>query len=330
MTKIVLLQGKNTTDNIFSQDDIMTLSRMGEVYINPESGNPKPEDVKRMIKDADIAITSWGCPKMDKEILDNAPGLKLIVHAAGSVKGIVSEEVWNRNIRVSGSAEALGRGVAETALTLTIASVKNMWALSQSTRNGEWQKGREHVRELYNLTVGVVGAGRAGRHYIRLLKNFEVNILLYDPTLNEEQCMEIGAKKVSLDELMAGSDVVSIHAPSIPATDKMINSSNLSMMKDNAVLINTARGSIIDENALIGELKSGRIFACLDVTDPEPPCADSPFRKLPNVILLPHIAGAVNNGLHRIGRYTVSEIEKFINNRELDGEVTLSRINKLA
>jgi phosphoglycerate dehydrogenase-like enzyme len=124
--------------------------------------------------------------------------------------------------------------------------------------------------------------------------------------------------------------VVTIHAPSIPSTDKLLNSITLALMKDDAVLINTARGTIIDENALVAELEKGRLFACLDVTDPEPPVTDHPFRKLPNVVLLPHIAGAVNNGLHRIGKYTVNEIIKFLNNENLKGEVTLNTIDKLA
>ena len=330
MKNIVLLQNKTLTGTIFNQDDLDALSKLGEVSVNQSEKNPQSAEIKSLVKDADIVITSWGCPKMDKAILEDASKLKLVVHAAGSVKGIVSDEIWNRNIRVTGCAEALGIGVAETALALSITSVKNMWTLSQSTRKGEWNNGRENVREFYNLTIGVIGAGRAGRHYIKLLKNFEVKTLLFDPTLDEAQCKEIGVEKVSLEALLKRSDVVSIHAPSIPATDKMLNSNTLALMKDNAVLINTARGTIIDENALIAELEKGRLFACLDVTDPEPPSADSPFRSLPNVILLPHIAGAVNNGLHRIGKYAVNEITKFLNNESLSGEVTITTIDKLA
>ncbi|MDF2685117.1 MAG: hypothetical protein K0S55_298 [Clostridia bacterium] len=329
-TKIVLLQNKSLTDTIFNKDDFDALSKLGELTFNQRSTNPQPDEIKNLIKDADIVITSWGCPKIDKLILNEASKLKLIVHAAGSVKGIVSDEVWNRNIRVTGCAEALGIGVAETALALSISSVKNMWTLSKSTRNGEWNSGRENVREFYNLNIGVIGAGKAGRHYIKLLKNFEVKILLFDPTLDEAQCREMGVEKVSLEDLLKRSDVVSIHAPSIPATDKMLNSTTLALMKDNAVLINTARGTIIDENALVAELEKGRLFACLDVTDPEPPVNDHPFRKLPNVVLLPHIAGAVNNGLHRIGKYAVCEITKFLNNESLSGEVNLNNIDKLA
>jgi phosphoglycerate dehydrogenase-like enzyme len=256
--------------------------------------------------------------------------LKAVFHAAGSVKAVVTPELWRRGIRVSGAAEVLGRGVAETALGMTISSLKHMWRLSGNTRSGEWAKDRDKVKELFGINVGVIGAGRAGRHYIRLLNSFEVDILLYDPTISFEKAAELGAKKVELEELLRTSDVVSIHAPSIPATNRMINRERLAIMKDDAILINTARGTIIDEDALAAELGKGRLFACLDVTDPEPPSKDHPFRSLQNVILTPHIAGAVNNGQYRIGKYAVEEIKRFVKGQPMDGEVKEEQLGILA
>lgn len=330
MKNIVLLMNENLRNSIFDEKTMAELKEFGNVYINDVDENPDSKRAKELIKDAHIVITSWGCPKIDKEILATAPNVELVAHAAGSVKGIVSDELWDRGIRVTGSAKAIGIGVAETALGFTIASLKNMWRLSENTSKGEWNLGKENVREVYGVNIGVIGAGRAGRHYIELMKNFDVNILLYDPVLTEDQAKDMGAKKVELEELLRESDVVSIHAPSIPETDKMLNSETLALMKDDAVLINTARGSIIDEDALVAELKKGRLFACLDVTDPEPPAEDHPFRTLPNVILTPHIAGAVNNGLYRIGSYVVEEIRRFEDGKKMDGEVLQEELEKLA
>lgn len=330
MKNIVLLMNENLRNSIFDEKTMAELKEFGNVYINDVDENPDSKRAKELIKDAHIVITSWGCPQIDKEILATAPNVELVAHAAGSVKGIVSDELWYRGIRVTGSAKAIGIGVAETALGFTIASLKNMWRLSENTSKGEWNLGKENVREVYGVNIGVIGAGRAGRHYIELMKNFDVNILLYDPVLTEDQAKDMGAKKVELEELLRESDVVSIHAPSIPETDKMLNSETLALMKDDAVLINTARGSIIDEDALVAELKKGRLFACLDVTDPEPPAEDHPFRTLPNVILTPHIAGAVNNGLYRIGSYVVEEIRRFEDGKKMDGEVLQEELEKLA
>jgi phosphoglycerate dehydrogenase-like enzyme len=330
MKNIVFLLNAKLRNNIFKQEDIDALSRIGSIVFNTDEEGPDADRAKEFIRDANIAITSWGCPRLDRDILQHAPDLELIVHAAGTVKGIVSDEVWRRKIRVSSCAYPLGIGVAETALEFTITALKNMWNLARNTREGKWAEGRDKVREVYGVTIGVIGAGRAGRHYIKLMKNFDVDILLYDPTVDEQQAQEMGVKKVELEELLTKSDVVSIHAPSIPETYHMINKETLALMKDNAILINTARGSLIDEGALVEELKKGRLFACIDVTDPEPPAEDHPFRSLPNVILTPHIAGAVNNGLYRIGKYAVKEIQAYVKGEKMDGEVFENKLSILA
>ncbi|MCJ7841224.1 hydroxyacid dehydrogenase [Lederbergia sp. NSJ-179] len=271
MSKIVLLQSLPTTKRVFNDKQLESLEQIGEVHINQDQDKVQKESVRKLLQNAEIAITSWGCPKIDSYLLDSAPRLKVVLHAAGTVKSIVSPQLWERGIRVSSAADALGKGVAETALGLMIVSLKNIWQLAKNTREGEWSKGKNEIREVYGLTVGVIGAGRAGRHFIRLLKNFDVKILLNDPTVTEKEVSSFGAQKVELKELLSQSDVVSIHAPSIPETNHLLNHDSLQWMKDEAILINTARGSIIDEEALIAELNKGRLFACLDVTKIEPP-----------------------------------------------------------
>ena len=328
--KIVVLANQERQSQIFTKKHINALKTFGEVVINQAINGPDEQTAIELIKNADIAISSWNCPKMTLPILKNAPELNLLLHAAGSVKGIVSDDLWARGIRVSGAAAALGKGVAETALGLTISSLKNFWNLSNVTRYGGWNAQNDTVREIYDVTVGVIGAGYAGRHYIKLLQNFDVKVLLFDPTLDTNECKMLGAKKAELTELMKNSDVVSVHAPSIPATHHLINAENLATMKDRAILINTARGTIIDESALIDELKLGRISACIDVTDPEPPTEFNELRSLPNVILTPHIAGSVNNGKKRIGDLIISELESYFKNGTLNFEVRPENLPNLA
>ncbi|GIP38008.1 glycerate dehydrogenase [Paenibacillus sp. J31TS4] len=329
MIRLAMLPGVSVREGVFSEEQMARLGELGAVQVQT-GAQPDKEGTMAVIRDADIAITSWGCPQLDRDILDCAPNLKLVVHAAGTVKGIVSPEFAERGIRVSSGNGALGIGVAETALGLTIASLKNMWQLAGMTRQGEWNKGKDRIREVYGVTVGVVGGGRAGRHYMKLMRQFEVRLLVYDPVMTAEQARELGAEKAELDELLAQADVVSIHAPSLPETYRMFNSRTFGLMKDDAVLINTARGSLIDEDALVEELSRGRLFACIDVTDPEPPRADHPFRTLPNVVLLPHIAGAVNNGKLRIGAWAVEEIRRYLAGEPLEGEVNLAHLHQLA
>ncbi|HHY08177.1 MAG TPA: hydroxyacid dehydrogenase, partial [Corynebacteriales bacterium] len=169
-----------------------------------------------------------------------------------------------------------------------------------------------------------------GRHMLRLLQQFEVNRLLYDPTLSGEEATKLGATKVELTELLRRSDAVLVHAPLLPETHHMLGQHNLHLLKDGAIIINTARGALIDEEALYDELKTGRILACLDVTDPEPPSPDHPLRSLPNVILTPHIAGVVNNGLYRLGGYVLAEAQQFINKQEPLNPVRREQLQYLA
>lgn len=328
--KIAVLPEPKIQNRIFSDIHWRQLEALGTVIRNVQDGIPQPETLKAVLEGADFAITSWGCPLMTQDILDQAPHLKAVIHAAGTVKGVVTPELWERGIRVSSGNGQLGIGVAETALGLTIASLKNMWALSQATKAGGWTSGKDKVRELYQLTVGVIGAGKAGSHYIKLLRSFHLDILIYDPIMTPEQATSIGATQVELDVLLRTSDVVSIHAPSLPATYKLMNRERLALMKDDAILINTARGSIVDEQALVEELSKGRLFACLDVTDPEPPAADHPFRSLPNCILTPHIAGAVNNGVMRLGQFAIDEVKRILAGEALEGEVRAAQMSTLA
>jgi phosphoglycerate dehydrogenase-like enzyme len=330
MTRIVFLQTRDKLDKVFTPKLLERIRGYGEVVTDGFAGVNSAQRMQRLIEGADIAITSWGCLPLTEEILVRAPQLKAVLHAAGSVKGIVTPELWRRGIRVSSGAEAIAKGVGESALGLTICSLKDFWRLSRHTQAGGWDENLHRVKELHEITIGVIGAGRTGKHYIRLLQNFDVEVLVYDPFISESDARKLGAAKSDLDALLARSDVVSIHAPSLPETRHMINRERLALMNDDCILINTARGSIIDEEALAEELGKGRLFACLDVTEPEPPAPDHPFRTLPNVILTPHIAGATNNGLHRLGRYVADELQAFLEGRLMDGEVNEEQLRILA
>lgn len=328
--KIAILMDAPLRTTLLSQKTMDQLAKLGEVVMN-ETNTTDMETMKQVIAGADIAITSWGVPQLDKEILDCAPNLRFVAHAAGSVKGIVSDEMYKRGIRVITSARILSYGVSETALGLTICACKNVFAFNDSIHAAGWVTDYSVITELFDINIGVVGCGFAGLHYIELLKAFEVNILVYDPFLDEATIAELGAKKVDLDTLLRESDVVSLHAPSVDATNHMIDERAISMMKDNAILINTARGSLIDETALITAMQAGKLkYACLDVTDPEPPATDSPLRSIPNCIMTPHLAGLANNGKLKIGAHVVQEIQRFADGAPLLSEITQSMLATIA
>lgn len=330
--KIALIAANNAQRaKIFTEQRLEALRAFGTLAVN--DGESTPEQIKPLMRDADIVITSWGSPMLTEEYLSLAPNLKLIIHAAGSVQPIVSDAVWERGIRVICSSIAIGYGVAETALGLAISASKNFYQLNDLVHAGGWREaGIERVVDLVDITVGVIGAGMVGRHFIKLLENFEPDVVVCDPYVTEDDCAKMGVRKVELEELLRVSDIVSIHAPSIPETSHMINSKTLALMKKDAGIINTARGSVINEQDLYAHMAAGNLrFACLDVTDPEPPAIDNPLRRLSNVILLPHIAGVVNNGLARIGRHVVRELGRYENGEASVNEITeamMTRVGK--
>lgn len=326
--KIAMLMDKNTRSQVLDQETIRRFAALGELTWNETEQN-EPENAKKVIRGAEVAVTSWGSPAMTGELLDEAPGLKLVLHAAGSVKPIVTEEMYRRGIRIVSSAYVLSSGVSETALGLIIGACKNFFCLNQEIRQGGWS--HTGVTDLYGITVGIVGFGIAGSHLAELLAHFSVKVISYDLYVSAERMAALGAEKVEFEELLRRSDVVSLHAPSIDDTYHMINSETLGRMKEGAVLINTARGSLVDEAALIQALESGRLkYACLDVTDPEPPAPDSKLRSLPNCILTPHLAGQAGNGLRKIGLHCCLELERYLAGEPLLYAVTEEMLAKMA
>ncbi|MGI8484041.1 MAG: NAD(P)-dependent oxidoreductase [Thermomicrobiales bacterium] len=184
--------------------------------------------------------------------------------------------------------------------------------------------------EIAGARIGVIGAGGIGRSFIRQLKALGAKPWIFDPYLSADAASQLGARQVSLDVLMAECPIIVNHAPTTPETHHMIGKEQLALMQDGAYLVNTARSWVIDQEALLAELESGRIRAALDVFDMEPLPLDHPFRSLPNVILTPHIAGATHEGYARQGDCAVRDIVNAFSGKPLEHEVTLDRYAILA
>ncbi len=311
---IAITIGKDHYARMFSQQAWDQLATFANV-IHHEGRNPaNKEELIQVLRKSDGCITSWDVACLDADVVAAAPNLKVMAHMGSSVKRFVSDAFWQREIQLTSAGIALAMNVAETTLGLMIVGQKRIWPLGQHVRAGGWRDSpawdKWFSRELYRKNVGIIGASNVGRHVIELLKPFGANILLYDPFVDDQQAALLGAKNLELNELLSQSDVVSIHAPANKQTYHLLNAEGLALMKDDALLINTGRGTLIDETALIEELKKGRFFAFLDVTDPEPPAQDSPLRTLENVVVTPHIAGCIEN-CNQMGELAVEELRRF-------------------
>ncbi len=275
--------------------------------------------VRARLPDVELLITGWGCPPITPTVLDSLPRLRAILHTGGTVKKLLASEVWERGIAVSTAAAANALPVAEYTLGAILLMGKGAFAARENYRTARAFPPPAPGADIGNAgrRVGIIGASRTGRRVIELLRPFDFEVLLYDPYLGADEAEALGVRATGLDELLAHSSLVSVHAPATPQTHHMIDAARLALMPDGAALINTARGSLVDTGALVKELVTGRLLAVLDVTDPEPLPADSVLYRLPNVFLTPHIAGSMGNELRRLGLAAVQEIERLLAGRPL-------------
>ncbi|WP_330455805.1 hydroxyacid dehydrogenase [Streptomyces sp. NBC_00820] len=314
--------GRRHHDALFPPAAIQRLTR--HVDIDPRL---VAEDFDRIpdLAAVELLITSWGCPPLDDAALARMPALRAVVHAAGSVKHHVTDACWDRGLLVSTAAAANAVPVAEYTVAAVLFANKRVVEISGLYR--------EHRAALdwathfpgfgnYRRTVGVVGASLVGRRVLELLRPFDFDLLLADPHLDPSRAEALGARLVDLDEMLAVSDVVSLHAPALPETHHLLDARRLSLLRDGATLVNTGRGSLIDPEALTAEASSGRIHAVLDVTDPEVPPPTSPLYSLPNVLLTPHIAGSLGGELLRITGSALDEVERYCGGLEFAHPVT--------
>ena len=331
---IALAMQPSRTEHVLPDEVLRRLDRIGRLLDSKPLQHFDDERARRLLAEAEILITGWGGPYAGTEMLTAAPHLKLIVHAAGTVKGVIDDAIFAAGIPVSHAAEANAVPVAEFTLAAIIFAGKRVFRfrdlyVADRNRDRTHSMQRQAIGN-YRRTVGIVGASRIGRRVFELLKPFDYRLLLSDPTLDAAEAADLGAEKVELDELMRQADIVSLHAPSLPSTHHMIDARRLSLMKDGATLINTARGILIDEAALLSVLKSGRIDAVIDVTDPEIPEPDSAFYDLPNVFLTPHIAGAVGLERARLGEMAADEVERFVAGRPLLYQIRRENLENIA
>ena len=258
-----------------------------------------------------MLITGWGCPELGPAELDAMPRLRAVLHAAGTVKSHVGPDVWSRGILVTSAADANAYPVAEYTLAAILNEGKAVpeLAVAYARDPGFAADDRVDIGN-YGRTVGILGASRVGRRVIELLGSFDFNVLLYDPYVRDDDPVLARARPVGLDDLFRRSSIVSIHAPLLPETIGMVGRRQLALMSPASVLINTARGAIVDHDALVAAVRANGLRAVLDVTEPEPLPAGHPLRTLPGVILTPHVAGSLGNELHRLGESAVRELER--------------------
>lgn len=280
---------------------------------------------------ADIIFATWGMPKLDEEFLEAAPNLKAVFYAAGSVKGFATPQSYERGVLISSAWAANAVPVAEYSVATILLSLKRFWSYARMAKEARTADRSLTVAGAYRSKVGLVSLGAIGKLVARRLGSYELNLLAHDPFADPEIAEDLGVSLLSLEELFAVSDVVSLHTPWLPETEGLINGRLVSSMKQGATLINTSRGAVINEPELCKVLASRKdLTAILDVTLPEPPAKDSPFYSLPNVILTPHIAGSMDGEISRMGHWMVEEYSRYRQGQPLKHTVSPEMLERMA
>jgi phosphoglycerate dehydrogenase-like enzyme len=258
--------------------------------------------------------------------------LRLVAHTAGSIRQLLPEGLVGSAVRVSSAAHVIADAVAEFTLLQILCSLRGLHVLDRDVRVGAWPGAADRNRGqlLAARTIGIIGGGRTGRAIVNLLHPFGSRILLCDPTWTGDAARRNSVELVDLDTLLTSCDVISLHAPLLPSTELMIGSSELAVMRDGALLVNSARAGLIDAPALLAELQQGRIRAALDVFPDEPLPADSEWCQWPGLLLSPHAAGHTVDSHLRQGAASVNEVLNFLRGDPLLYEVCADQTAMLA
>lgn len=269
-------------------------------------------------KDADFIILHSG--SLSEELLRNATKLRLLQLLSAGFENADLPLMAELGVPVANVGGANRQGVAEMAITLMLSVYRRIVALDNGVRSGGWREGLStgfDTFELNEKTVGIVGFGRIGQTVAKYLRGFDNTILYYDVVAYPEAEKEYGAKRVSLEELLKESDIVTVHVPLLDENYGLIGERELSLMKPTAILVNTARGPVLDEKAVTAALKEGRIRgAGLDVFEQEPINMDNPLLSLGNVVLAPHAAGGTYDSWPRRAKFAFENMQRVMEGKE--------------
>lgn len=317
----------DTRETLVPLDLRRRLEELGDISWNPHSRQFTPTELRDQLRGTDVLVTGWGCPPLDDDILSEANELELVVHIGGSVAVVATHSLYDRGITICSAVRVMGRFVAEGILGYALTALRSMSALDAELKAGAWNRDRQRPQTLFGKTVGFVGLGTVGRALLDLLEPFGVDVLVYDPYVSADDLSYENARVTDLHTTLSESAVVSIHAAKTPETIHMLDAERLGLLPDGALLINCARGAIVDETALLAELRTGRLSAALDVYEEEPLRPDSDLRSQDNVVLGPHMAGAPTGP--RMAQAMFEEIARFRADEPLEHVIPRERFERM-
>ena len=332
MKALVAINQDKTFDTFFTRENIEFAKSLGEV-VWLDTSSATENELKEKIKDCDAYVTCWGSPALTPQILECAPKLRLLTHLGSTVAPVVCDEVFEREIKVISGFDYYSKSTAEGTVAYMLASLRKIPFYTDRLKKQKiWREADDYTDGLVYKTVGVVGFGGVGRYVAKMLKAFDVDIKVFDiASISSEELVNYGIAQCSIEEIFSTCDIISLHLPYNDSTYHIIDDVLLSKIKRGALLVNTARGAVIDQAALIKHLENGDFNAALDVYEKEPIDMSSPLLSLDNVLLLPHQAGPTVNLRAVITHKLLKESADFINGgTPLKNEITAEKARSMS
>jgi len=317
---------------ILTAEALARLRGFADVTLNEDGRNWTAKEIRDHLPGVEAMLTGWGVAKLDEAALSKADKLRIIAHAAGSVKAFVTDALYERGIVVTHAATRIADSVAEFTLLMALMGLRRPHELDREMRSGtQWPRSQERVLfEIAGRRVGLLGMGYVGRRAAGLFRALGAEVWAYDPYLSPQRAAELDVRLVGMDELLRACKVISVHLPVTEETHHMLGARELALIQDGAIFINTARSWVVDQEAMVAELAKGRFWAALDVFDTEPLPAEHPLRHMDNVFLTPHTAGYTRDCYSSLMALVIEELARYFRGEPLKYQVTREMLATMA
>lgn len=321
MKLLVAIPKGEIRDTFIPADIADKLGELGDVLWNDGVGHWTGEELADRLRGAEVCVTGWGDAFFDETVLRSADRLNLVAHTGGSVASTVGKAFFDRGLRIASGNRLFAESVAEGVVGYMLCALRDLPRFAGEVQQGRWRSETYHNEGLLDRRVGLVGFGMVARYLTGMLRPFRCAVSAYDPYVPDDVLGAHGVRRAPLGEILSESDIISLHAAKTPGSRHLITAAHLKNVRDGALFVNTARGSIVDEAALARELAAGRFRAVLDVFEEEPLPADSGLRGLPNAILIPHMAGPTVDRRKHVTLALIEDIRAFAEGRPMQNEI---------
>jgi phosphoglycerate dehydrogenase-like enzyme len=310
------------------------LKSFADIEVAVDPADLPRQDYAGLYRGRDAVLTTWNTPMIDREVAACMDRVRIISHCGGEVRPFISAELFDLKpeLVLCNASNVMAKPVAEHTLCVALTLLRGLFHLKEWVKGDEnwWDYDPDRNRSLLRKKVGVVGLGQIAREFIQLVRPFDVELWVHSGHLSDAEAAAQGLTKKSLEEIFSQCDVITVSAANTPANRHMVNRELLRLIKPGAVLVNNARGALIDEQALVDELRTGRFQAAIDVTDPEPPAAGHPLRDMPNVLLTPHTGGPVPEQRIWMMEEAVDNLRNFFSGKPVRGQIDKKRFSYMA